>query len=416
MKRFSFILLTTLVTATLARAAEINIPKPSGNLTLQIGHPSTISLYDVPTQMTHERLNSQGWSVKSVEFTRTDFNTQALSQGTVQIALSQVLDPVRVIQGGGKLVFLMENNGGEFVLITKREIKDCKELDGKKFAIHGDTATTSLAAKLWLLNECKINPQVIIVPGGENRIIALQNNQIDGTLVQMADWLNLDAQAPGKFHIIDTGGLFNISGMGIWGNSDWLAKNEAVATAYIAETLKTFRMIHAKSKNHGDGSRKICARYGQEGHRARHQGLSRGREGLAAKRRRYRYFGRYDQILHRQRRAETGNRCKTIRQSKNPRWCPENNGKGSRKPLGPKAEGNTMRKVHRISTAILFTMVLRAPLSLAADAVPAKPGDIKVPKPSGNLTLKIGHPSAIGVYDVPTEMTHERLNKQGSEN
>ena len=93
-----------------------------------------------------------------MEFTRTDFNTQALSQGTVQIALSQVLDPVRVIQGGGKLVFLMENNGGEFVLITKREIKDCKELDGKKFAIHGDTATTSLAAKLWLLNECKINP------------------------------------------------------------------------------------------------------------------------------------------------------------------------------------------------------------------------------------------------------------------
>jgi len=248
MKRFSFILLTTLVTATLARAAEINIPKPSGNLTLQIGHPSTISLYDVPTQMTHERLNSQGWSVKSVEFTRTDFNTQALSKGTVQIALSQVLDPVRVIQGGGKLVFLMENNGGEFVLITKREIKDCKELDGKKFAIHGDTATTSLAAKLWLLNECKINPQVIIVPGGENRIIALQNNQIDGTLVQMADWLNLDAQAPGKFHIIDTGGLFNISGMGIWGNSDWLAKNEAVATAYIAETLKTFRMIHANPK------------------------------------------------------------------------------------------------------------------------------------------------------------------------
>ena len=36
--------------------------------------------------------------------------------------------------------------------------------------------------------------------------------------------------------------------MGIWGNSDWLAKNEAVATAYIAETLKTFRMIHANPK------------------------------------------------------------------------------------------------------------------------------------------------------------------------
>jgi ABC-type nitrate/sulfonate/bicarbonate transport system substrate-binding protein len=248
MKKVLFTLLTILVTTTLTWAAEINIPKPTGNLTLQIGHPSTISLYDVPTQMTHERLNSQGWNVKSVEFTRTDFNIQALSQGNVQIALSQVLDPVRVIQGGGKLVFLMENNGGEFVLISKREIKDCKALDGKKFAIHGDTATTSLAAKFWLLNDCKINPNVMIVPGGENRIVALRNNQIDGTLVQMADWLNLDAQAPGRFHIIDTGRLFNISGMGIWGNSEWLAKNEAVAIAYIAESLKTFRMIHANPK------------------------------------------------------------------------------------------------------------------------------------------------------------------------
>ena len=140
-----------------------------------------------------------------MEFTRTDFNTRALAQGTVQVALSQVLDPLRVIQGGGKLTFLMENNGGEFVLIAKRELKDCKALDGKRFAIHGDTATTSLA-KLWLLNECKVNPNVMIVPGGENRIVALQNNQIDGTLVQMADWLNLDAQR-GKYHIIDTGGV-----------------------------------------------------------------------------------------------------------------------------------------------------------------------------------------------------------------
>jgi ABC-type nitrate/sulfonate/bicarbonate transport system substrate-binding protein len=247
MKPF-FFTLTIFVVASAVSAAEISVPKPSGNLTLQVGHPSTISFYDVPTQVTHERLNKQGWSIKSVEFTRTDFNTQALAQGTVQIALSQVLDPIRVIQGGGRLTFLMENNGGEFVMIAKKELRDCKALDGKRFAIHGDTATTSLAAKLWLLNECKVNPNVMVVPGGENRIVALQNNQIDGTLVQMADWLSLDAKAPGKFHVLNTGGLFNISGMGLWSNSAWLAKNEPVATAYIAESLKTFRMVHTNPK------------------------------------------------------------------------------------------------------------------------------------------------------------------------
>ena len=248
MKRFCFTFLTVFLAAAASRAAEVAVPKPSGNLNLQIGHPSSISLFDVPTAMTHERLNKQGWSIKSVEFTRTDFNTQALAQGTVQMALSQVLDPIRVIQGGGKVSFLMENNGGEFVLIAKKELKDCKALDGKRFGIHGDTATTSLAAKLWLQNECKVNANIMVIPGGENRVVALQNNQLDGTLVQMGDWLNLDAQAPGKYHVIDTGGLFNVSGMGFWANSAWLARNEPVATAYVAESLKTFRMIHANPK------------------------------------------------------------------------------------------------------------------------------------------------------------------------
>jgi len=155
---------------------------------------------------------------------------------------------VRAIQKGAKLSFVMENNGGEFLMIAKNEIKDCKDTDGKRFAIHGEAATTSLAAKLWLLNECKVKPNIMVIPGGENRIIALQNNQIDATLVQLGDWLNLDAQAPGRYHIIKTGNLFNISGASFWANSDWSRKNEEVAIAYVAELLKTFRMVHANPK------------------------------------------------------------------------------------------------------------------------------------------------------------------------
>jgi len=233
---------------TIARGAEVEVLKPKGNLEIKLGHPSSISLYDLPAVLTHERLNANGWNTRSVEFTRTDLNVQALAQGTIQIANSQVMDPIRAIQRGAKLFFIMENNGGEFVMIAKREIKDCKETDGKRFAIHGETSTTSLAVKLWLLNECKVNPNIMVIPGGENRIVALQNNQIDATLVQMGDWLNLDLQAPGRFHILRTGNLFNISGASYWANADWLRKNEEVAVAYITELLKTFRQVHANPK------------------------------------------------------------------------------------------------------------------------------------------------------------------------
>lgn len=248
MKRLIFLILILCSLTTALPAAQVEVLKPKGNLEIKLGHPSSISLYDLPAVLTHERLNRNGWNTSSVEFTRTDLNVQALAQGTIQFANSQVMDPVRATQKGAKLSFIMENNGGEFVMVAKNDIKDCKEIEGKRFAIHGEASTTSLAVKLWLLNDCKVKPNMIVIPGGENRIVALQNNQIDATLVQLGDWLNLDAKAPGRYHIIRTGNLFNISGASFWANMDWLRKNEEVATAYIAETLKSFRMVHANPK------------------------------------------------------------------------------------------------------------------------------------------------------------------------
>src|ERR1051326_5014466 len=97
------------------QAAEVEVLKPKGNLEIKLGHPSSISLYDMPAILTRERLNRNGWKVSSVELTRTDLNVQALAQGTIQFANSQVMDPVRATQKGAKLAFIMENNGGEFL-------------------------------------------------------------------------------------------------------------------------------------------------------------------------------------------------------------------------------------------------------------------------------------------------------------
>src|SRR4029453_4620044 len=143
MKRISFAILTVFVMVTGLRAAEVEVLKPKGNLEIKLGQPSTISLYDMPAVLTNERLNKNGWNVKSVEFTRTDLNVQALAQGTIQFANSQVMDPVRAIQKGAKLAFIMENNGGEFLMIAKNEIKDCKDTEGKRFAFLGDAALST---------------------------------------------------------------------------------------------------------------------------------------------------------------------------------------------------------------------------------------------------------------------------------
>ena len=92
MTRISFPILAMFLFVTTARGAEVEVLKPKGNLEIKLGHPSSISLYDMPAVLTHERLNRNGWNVSSVEFTRTDLNVQALAQGTIQFANSQVMD------------------------------------------------------------------------------------------------------------------------------------------------------------------------------------------------------------------------------------------------------------------------------------------------------------------------------------
>jgi len=71
-----------------------------------------------------------------------------------------------------------------------------------------------------------------------------------------------------------------------------------------------------------------------------------------------------------------------------------------------------MHKFFRISAIFFMAVVLRVPALLGAERAPVKPDEIKISKPNGNLNLKIGHPSAIGFYDIPTEMTHERLTSK----
>jgi NitT/TauT family transport system substrate-binding protein len=228
-------------------AADLVIPKPAGELTFAFGH-SAVDINDMPTKITIDRLNTQGWSIDLPEFSAIDLLNQALAQGTVKMTNGSLVDPLRAFQAGGPVAWAMENNQGEYVFITKNEYPDCKALDGKIYGMHGETSSSSLAGRRWLEQTCGVTPQIVIIPGGDNRIVALINGQLDATVVQLFDWLSLREQSA-DFKVLDTGDLFStISGSAFWINTEWVAANEDVAVAFLAEQLKTFRMIREDPK------------------------------------------------------------------------------------------------------------------------------------------------------------------------
>lgn len=226
------------------KAADLAIPKPSGDLTVKIGLPSVLAFATLPIAMTVDRLKGQGWNASYVEFTSTSLNTQALVQGDIQFSQAQALDAARALQAGSanSIGWVGENNGGEFVLIAKAALTDCKSLDGKRIGYQGAAAPVTVVTKNFL-KACGATGQDVIISGGDNRTIAMEKDQLDATIAQMADWLLLDARSPGKFKLIDTGTTFDITGAHYWVNNAWATKNPEVAAAFYAEILKTFAMI-----------------------------------------------------------------------------------------------------------------------------------------------------------------------------
>jgi ABC-type nitrate/sulfonate/bicarbonate transport system substrate-binding protein len=226
-----------------ASAADLVIPKPAGDLAFSFGH-SQVDVNDLPTKITVDRLNSQGWKIDLPEFSAIDLLNQALAQGTVKMTNGSLVDPLRAFQNQAKVGWVMENNLGEYVFVTRTSIPDCKALGDKPYGMQGETSSSSLAGKNWLIQTCGVTPKTVIIPGGDNRVVALLNGQLDATVLQLADWITLQSKSA-DFKVLDTGNTFTtISGSAFWINRDWQDANPDVAVAFLAEQLKTFRMIH----------------------------------------------------------------------------------------------------------------------------------------------------------------------------
>jgi ABC-type nitrate/sulfonate/bicarbonate transport system substrate-binding protein len=228
--------------AAAARPEDIVIPKPSGQLNLKVGHPSTLGPGDAPTYITHERLRQAGWQIEDVHFAGPQLNATALSEGAVPLSVAQYSFVLELVQRQNTIRYLMENNPGEFVLIARQDLATCQGLNGQRLAVQVPAGAFYTGLQRWLA-ACGSSANNLVIPGGENRVVALMNGQIEATQVQLADFLDLDARTPGRYTIVDTGDLYLMSGAAMWANKAWLENNQEIATAYVAETLKTFQMI-----------------------------------------------------------------------------------------------------------------------------------------------------------------------------
>lgn len=233
-----------------AHAAETRLPKPSGNLNIKIAETSGDSFSRLPARVTETRLNGEGWKIETVRLKGTDLIVEAVSSGIVQLARSQILDVLRAVQKGAKISLILEERPEEFIVIARKGITKCNDLNGKIYAIHSTSSPYAVTSAKWMADRCGAKTKTIVIAGGENRVAALMNGQIDATFVQLSDWINLNRQRPGEFPIVMkfSEELEGLMGGVMYANIPWLEKQRELATVYLAEVLLDIRKVATDPK------------------------------------------------------------------------------------------------------------------------------------------------------------------------
>jgi ABC-type nitrate/sulfonate/bicarbonate transport system substrate-binding protein len=231
--------------APVSQATETRVAKPNGNLAFKIGYSTDMQFVYLPIVITAERLNQAGWQIEHAFFAQTEVNTEAVAKNAVQLAFSASFSALQATQQGTRIPMVMEPVINAWTLVSRRELNTCEDLNGKRVAHHSEGAVNTAMVKTWVASTCRGTPNFMVIASSPGRANALMSGQIDATTLYLSDWIRVDLEQPGRFHVLKyfSEGVPDLSADMVIGNEDWLEKNRDVAVAFLAELLTTHRML-----------------------------------------------------------------------------------------------------------------------------------------------------------------------------
>lgn len=199
-----------------------------------ISYPSVSSTGGVVPWIAKEKgfFSRNGLDAELV-YTSGTLSMQALIAGSVDLAVGSVIDALRAIAGGADIVVIASfNNSAPYVMATSPEVRQIKDLKGRKVGVRSFTGPGTVMTQL-LLEKAGLDPQrdVQILRVGETavRLAALKDGRIDAALI---DGTVAARAKEGGLNVISLKGFPYIHS-GIYVRRDWLQQRRDVITAAV---------------------------------------------------------------------------------------------------------------------------------------------------------------------------------------
>ena len=175
--------------------------QPRETISLSVSYSSVPDITDVFSLVTWDNLRAEGYDIQPKFMATGELAAQAVAKGDAQLGAMSANVALQAIEQGLSVTIVSENVGNQWALAAVTDVQSISDLNGKRLGVHSQTSVTNALAE-YVIKENQISPQVVFVPGSPNRAAALLQGQLDATLLEMADVLALQREAPDKVHLL----------------------------------------------------------------------------------------------------------------------------------------------------------------------------------------------------------------------
>ena len=259
MKHIVILTLGLLCSLTIACAAQpaavaptVAVPTAAAPTTatktghLRISSLGSLSIKDVPWLMALDTMNAEGYTTEIVNFTKTDQVVDALTRGNIDIGSVTSNSAWTAVQKGATFRTIVGKSNMSFYLVTNNTIQTCQDLDGKAVGFANLASVGYIMFDKYIRDNCaSIKPNILLVADSANRVVALGAGSMDGSYLEIEDWLGLKQKTPDKYKVfLDFGKQFpQIDYSTFSVNNDFAAKNPAMVQDFVRALVVADRQI-----------------------------------------------------------------------------------------------------------------------------------------------------------------------------
>jgi NitT/TauT family transport system substrate-binding protein len=222
-------------------------PTPGKSGTLRFSLLNGVSsIKDTPWLMALDDLKAQGYTVEIVPFAKGELIPAALERGDIEVGSANTNTAWAAIAKGANQRTVVGRMGMTFYLVAKQDMQACRDLDGRKVVFNSRQATGYVMFDKYVTQNCPdAKPQIVLISDSGNRLAALQAGEVDAGYLEIEDWLQLDATAPGKYRVfLDFGKEFpNIAYLTFGVQRTWAEQHPEMLKDYIRALLTAHRRV-----------------------------------------------------------------------------------------------------------------------------------------------------------------------------